>query len=34
MEWDAVKEHAQKWYGKTAHFLMFQGCLLYTSRCV
>jgi hypothetical protein len=34
MEWDAVKEHAQKWYGKTAHFLMFQGIVMYLLGCI
>ena len=34
MDWEMVKEHAQKWYGRTAHFLLFQGIMMYLLACV
>jgi hypothetical protein len=34
MDWNAVKEHAQKWYGKVAHFLLFQNIVMYVFGCI
>ena len=34
MDWEMVKEHAQKWYGKAAHFLLFQSIVMYLFACI
>lgn len=34
MNWEIVKEQAQKWYGRAGQFFLFQNFVLYLFACV
>jgi hypothetical protein len=34
MNWEIVKEQAQKWYGRAGQFFLFQNFVLYPFCCV
>ena len=34
MDWQIAREIGWKWYGKVAHFFLFQNIVMYTFACV